>query len=114
MATLKASRQALAAEVDTAVTDTTVDVLAFETPDAAPPFITVATVGTTATSWRFAIRVYVDFGQSEQAQDLLDDIIEAIEEQLASVPRSDWSEEFDELRGMFRMVTVADYPREDF
>ena len=113
---LKEARQALATAIDTAITDTTVDVLAFDPPDLTPPIVTVATAGITPTEWRFTVRIYMDFGQPEQAQDALDDLAEALIVQLedAAVPRTSWDFEFDEARGQFIMAATVDSPREDF
>lgn len=115
MAGLKAARQALAAQIVAAVTDTDVDVLAFDPPEVVAPIITVATAGVTPTSWRFTIRIYVDAGQSEQAQDFLDDLLETVDLGLTpTTPRSAWDWEFDDAKGMFLMVTTAEFDREDF
>ncbi len=115
MATLKAARQALAAQIDAAITDTDVDVLAFDPPTVTAPVVTVATAGVSPTSWRFTIRIYVDAGQSEQAQDLLDDLLNSVDTLLEpTTPRSSWDWEFDDAKGMFLMVTTVEYDREDF
>ena len=76
---LKASRQLLAQQIDAAVVDTDVDVLPFDPPTITAPAVTVATANVTPTTWTFIIRVYMDAGQSEQAQDFLDDLVETID-----------------------------------
>ena len=115
MATLKEARQALAAQVRTAITDTDVDVLAFDPPDVVSPLVTVATAGVSPTSWRFTIRIYVDAGQSEQAQDLLDDLLNDVDLLLEpTTPRSSWDWEFDDARNTFLMVSTVEFDRSDF
>jgi hypothetical protein len=114
MATLKEARQALAAQIDTAVTDTDIDVLSFDPPDGVPPLITVATAGVTSTTWRLTVRLYVDAGQSDLAADFLDDLLETVDLLMDdTTARTDWDWDYDDLKGLYLMVTTVDYPRED-
>jgi hypothetical protein len=117
--TLKAARADLAAKVTTAVAAFTgVTVLAYDPPTISGNVVTVSTAGVGATDWRLFVRVYVDAVQSEPGQDLLDDLVEAVEtvgEGLgSSVPRSDWDFAYDESKGAFVMLTTVAYPREDW
>ena len=121
MAGLKAARTALAAEITAAITASavdpagTVDVLPWDDAAVVAPAVTVATAGVNATAWRLIIRIYVDAGQSQQDADLLDDLTEAIDLGLGdTTPRSSWEWQYDDLKGLFLMVTTVDYGREDF
>ena len=115
MAGLKAARADLAVQIRAAIADTDVDVLAYDPPDAVAPLVTVATAGVNPTAWRLYIRLYVDAGQSEQAQNLLDDLLETLDLLLEdTTPRSSWEWQFDDLKGIFLMVTTVEYQREDF
>jgi copper chaperone CopZ len=113
--TLKAARADLAAAVTTAVAALSgVTVLAYDPPTISGNAVTVSTAGVTDTEWRLFVRVYVDAVQSEAGQDLLDDVVGAVEDGLpSSVGRSDWDFAFDESKGCFVMLTTVDYPRED-
>lgn len=119
MTALKAARADLAAKMTTAVAGFDgVTVLPYDPPKISGNAVTVSTAGVGATDWRLFVRVYVDAVQSQPGQDLLDDLVEAIEtvaESLGSaVPRSDWEFAYDESKGCFLMLTTVDYPREDW
>jgi hypothetical protein len=119
MTTLKGARAALAAKVSTAVAAfTSVTVLAHDPPSVSGDTITVSTAGVTPTDWRLFLRIYVPAVQSAEGQDLLDDLVEAVEtvgESLGSqTPRSGWDFAYDESKDFFVMLTVVDYPREDW
>lgn len=118
MTSLKAARADLAAKATVAVAAyDSVEVLAFEPPTLAGDRVTIATSGVTPTEWLLYIRVYVPAWQSEEGQDLLDDLVEALEtvaESLSPTPRSTWDWVYDETKDTFLMTTTVAYGREDF
>jgi hypothetical protein len=118
MTTLTAARTALADAITAAVAAVAPDctVYAYEPPTLGGTVVTVSTAGVSPTEWRLYVRVYVSTIQSQQGQDTLDDVTEAIDTDtgLAVVPRGEWSFEFDDLRGVFVMQAVMEYPRDDF
>jgi len=115
---LKDARADLAAKVTAAVAALDVTVLPYDPPTIVGNTVTVSTAGVSATDWRLFVRVYVGAVQSQAGQDLLDDVVEAVEtvgESLGSgVPRSAWEFAYDESKGAFVMLTTVDYPREDW
>ena len=120
MAGLKAARTALAAEITAAIAASpvdpagSVDVLPWDDAAVVAPAVTVATAGVNALAWRLYVRIYVDAGQSQQDADLLDDLTEAIDLGLGDTTgRSSWEWQYDDLKGLFLMITTVDYPRED-
>jgi hypothetical protein len=114
--TLKADRVALAAQITTALaTLPGVNVLPYDPPTVSGDLVTVSTAGLTATEHQLAVRVYVGAMQSAEGQDLLDDVVDAVEASaLSSIPRSDWRMVYDQVKGAFLMTTTVDYPREDW
>jgi hypothetical protein len=114
--TLKAARAALAAQIVTAVADTTVTVLDYDPPMITGTAVTVSTAGVTPMDWRLFVRVYVDAIQSAEGQDRLDDLVEAIDVAAAMqpTPRPEWEWTYDDVKGIFLMQAVVEYSREDF
>lgn len=108
------ARAAVAAAIVTVVGDVTVQVLAFDPPTITPPMVTVSTAGLTATDHLLFLRVYVRDIQSEEGQDRLDEITEAVDVGRFPFPRSDWEFVYDEVKDAFYMVSTVEYPREDF
>jgi hypothetical protein len=113
---LKAARTALAAQITTAVAGLgDVDVLAFDPASVSGDVITVSTAGLTTTEYRLFVRAYVPAVQSQEGQDLLDDLIEAVEVGVGDeTPRSDWVFGYDQVKNSFVMTSTFDYPRPDF
>lgn len=109
-----AVRAAVAAAVVTAIGDATVEVSAFDPPVITPPMVTVSTAGLSPTEYRLFLRVYVADVQSQEGQDRLDLITEAIDVAGFPFPRSDWEFVYDEVKGAFYMVSTVEYPRQDF
>jgi hypothetical protein len=117
--TLKGARADLAAKIVTAVAGIVdVDVLPYDPPTISGTAVTVSTAGVAPTDWRLYVRVYVPAIQSEEGQDRLDDVVEAVETVAdslgSSVPRSDWDFVYDDGKDCFLMVTIVEYPREDW
>lgn len=112
---LAVARQTFRDECQAAISTPDVDVLPYDPPEVVPPAVTISTAGTTPTAWRFTIRIYVDAGESEAAQTLLDNIITDLEDGLGvSSPRAGFSDEFDEKKGVWVMTGIAEVGREDF
>lgn len=112
---LAVARRAFAAECEAAISTPGVDVLQFDPVEVVPPVVTISTAGVTPTAWRFTIRIYVDAGQSEAAQTQLDNVLTDLEDGLGdSAPRVGFADEFDEKKGVWVMVGVAEVGREDF
>lgn len=109
-----AVRASVAAAVVTALADDSVQVLAFDPPAITPPMVTVSSAGLSATEYRLFVRAYVSDIQSEEGQDRLDEIVEAVDAGGFPFPRSDWDFVYDEVKNAFYMVTTVEYPREDF
>lgn len=91
------------------------DVLAFDDVGVVPPVVTISTAGQNAYNYVFTIRIYVDAGQSEAAQDLLDDVMSDLEDGLsAKTPDSPWDWKYHEVQGILVMQTTVSIGREDF
>lgn len=116
MTTLKAARADLAAAATTAVAGFAgVTVLPYDPPVITGDTVTVSTAAPGAVEWRLFIRIYVPAIQSEEGQDRLDDLMEAVDEGMpSSVARVAWEFAFDESKEAFVMLCTVDYPREDF
>jgi len=116
MSASKDDRAALAAQITTALAAfPTVNVLPYDPPTVSGNLVSVATAGLTATEHQLSVRVYIGAMQSAEGQDLLDDVLDALEAAaLSSVPRSDWRMVYDQVKGAFLMATIVDYPREDW
>ncbi len=109
-----AARAVVAAAAVTAIGDVTVQVQPFDPPTITPPMVTVSTAGLSDTEYRLFLRVYVRDIQSQEGQDRLDEITEALDVGGFPYPRSDWEFVYDEVKDAFYMVSTVEYPREDF
>lgn len=109
-----AARAVVAAEIAVVLAGQDVQVLPFDPPAITPPMVTVSTAGLSDTEYRLFLRVYVRDIQSEEGQDRLDEITEAIDVGAFPFPRDDWEFIYDEVKGAFYMVSTVQYPREDF
>lgn len=111
----RAVRAAVAAQIVTALADSTVTVLPFDGPVISGTTVTVSTAGLSPTEYRLFLRVYVPDIQSEEAQDRIDDVTETLDAADAfSFPRSDFELVYDEVKAAFYMQAVVEYPRSDF
>lgn len=115
--TLKTARAALAADLATAVNAVgAYPVLAYDPPSVTGATVTVSTAGLTGTEYRLYVRVYVPTVQSAEGQDLIDDLVSAIDTStvLRALPRPEWSWRYDAALDVFLMQATVDYPRTDF
>lgn len=114
---LKAARSTLAADLAAVIAAVgPYPVLAYDPPSITGTTVTVSTAGLTGTEYRLYLRVYVPTVQSAEGQDLVDDLVTAIDTSTAlrALPRPEWSWRYDSALDVFVMQATVDYPRTDF
>lgn len=109
------AQHALVADVTQAINERQVNIYSYDPPEAQTPAVTVSTGPTSPTEWSFLVRLYVDAGQSEEAQALLGNLITDLDDGLsAAYARSEFTEEYDEKKAVWVTQSVVRVGREDF
>jgi hypothetical protein len=119
MTTLRGARESLGATLTAALSGSYM-VMDFEPKPGGltkPTYVTLGAAGITPTEYQIAVRCYSDTskGSLDVALDRVQDMVDAVEGAMpSSIPRGNWTLEWDELQNAYVGTLIAEFPRDDF